>query len=150
MNNTDTDTARAVIARLNLAPHPEGGWYSETWRAEAAPGERAGGTAILYLLEAGQRSHWHKVDAVETWAWHAGGPIALSIAAEDAGPVATIRLGGDVLAGESPQGIVAAGHWQAAEATSGWALVSCMVVPGFDFAGFVLAAEGWAPGRPAD
>jgi predicted cupin superfamily sugar epimerase len=143
---TDPDTAQAIIARLNLAPHPEGGWYRETWRAEAAPGERAGGTAILFLLEAGQRSHWHKVDAVETWAWHAGDPIALSIAAEDGGPAATIRLGGDVLAGESPQGIVPAGHWQAAEATDGWALVSCMVVPGFDFAGFVLAAEGWTPG----
>ena len=103
-HDTDANSARAIIARLNLAPHPEGGWYRETWRAEAAPGERSGGTAILFLLEAGQRSHWHKVDAVETWAWHAGGPILLSIAADGAGPaeawpVATIRLGGDVLAG---------------------------------------------------
>jgi predicted cupin superfamily sugar epimerase len=140
------DTARQIIERLGLRPHPEGGWYRETWRAAATPGERAGGTMILFLLEAGQRSHWHKVDAVETWAWHAGSAIALSIAADDSGPVATIRLGGDVLAGESPQGIVPAGQWQAAEARDGWALVSCLVVPGFDFAGFVLAAEGWAPG----
>jgi predicted cupin superfamily sugar epimerase len=144
--DSEAHTARAIIARLNLKPHPEGGWYRETWRAEAAAGARAGGTMILFLLEAGQRSHWHKIDAVETWAWHAGAPITLSIAAEDAGPVHAIRLGGDVLAGESPQGIVPAGHWQAAEAAEGWALVSCMVVPGFDFAGFVLAAEGRAPG----
>jgi predicted cupin superfamily sugar epimerase len=143
---SEADKAAAIIARLDLKPHPEGGWYRETWRAEAAPGTRAGGTMILFLLEAGQKSHWHKVDAVETWAWHAGGPITLSTAPAEAGPIATIRLGGDVLAGESPQRIVPAGHWQAAEAAEGWALVSCLVVPGFDFAGFVLAAEGWAPG----
>jgi len=143
----DTDDAPAIIARLELKPHPEGGWYRETWRAETAtPGTRAGGTAILFLLEAGQRSHWHKVDAVEIWAWHAGGPILLSTAPDDAGPTDTIRLGGDVLAGEAPQGIVPAGHWQAAHAADGWALASCLVVPGFDFAGFVLAPDGWAPG----
>ena len=140
------DEAHAIIARLELRPHPEGGWYRETWRAAAEPGTRAGGTAILFLLEAGQRSHWHRVDAAETWLWHAGAPVALSIAPGDAGPVTTIRLGGDVLAGEMPQGIVPAGQWQAAHAGEGWALVSCMVVPGFDFAGFTLAPEGWEPG----
>ena len=143
---TGDDQARAIIARLALAPHPEGGWYRETWRAEAAgPGERAGGTAILFLLEAGQRSHWHTVDAAEAWAWHAGSAIDLAIAPGAAGPTATIRLGGDVLAGETPQAIVPPGHWQAAHAARGWALVSCFVVPGFDFAGFALAPAGWAP-----
>ena len=84
--------ARAIITRLNLSPHPEGGWFKETWRAPAPDGEdddaRSPGTAILYLLEAGQRSHWHKVvDAAELWMWHTGNPIALGHAADDAGPV---------------------------------------------------------------
>lgn len=140
------DGARAIVDRLGLAPHPEGGWYRETWRAAAAPGERAGGTAILFLLDAGARSHWHRVDAVEHWLWHGGAALDLMTAADEAGPVATLRLGGDVLGGEAPQGLVPAGHWQAAEARSGWALVSCLVIPGFDFAGFTLAPAGWAPG----
>ncbi|UUL81890.1 cupin domain-containing protein [Sphingomonas qomolangmaensis] len=140
-----TDAA-ALIARLDLAPHPEGGWYRETWRAPAPAGERASASAILFLLDAGERSHWHRVDAAELWLWHAGSPLALRTAASDAGPVETLRLGGDVLAGEMPQGLVPAGWWQAAEATEGWALVSCVVSPGFGFEGFELAAAGWAPG----
>ena len=138
--------AEAIIARLGLAPHPEGGWYRETWRGEAGPGGRASGTAILFLLEAGARSHWHRVDAAEHWVWHAGSPLALSIAPGDAGPVTTMTLGGDVLAGEMPQGIVPPHHWQTAYAPDGWALVGCFVVPGFDFAGFTLAPDGWSPG----
>jgi predicted cupin superfamily sugar epimerase len=141
-----TEEARAIIDRLALAPHPEGGWYRETWRADAAAGERAGGTAILFLLDRGEQSHWHKVDAAELWFWHAGSPLTLSIAPGDAGPIGAITLGGDVLAGEQAQGIVPPHHWQAAEAHDGWALVSCTVVPAFDFAGFTLAAPGWAPG----
>ncbi|MCW2351427.1 MULTISPECIES: cupin domain-containing protein [unclassified Sphingobium] len=144
-------TARALIDRLALQPHPEGGWYRETWRAEAMPGERAGATAIYFLLEAGQRSHWHKVDASETWLWHAGHALSLSTAPGDEGPVTALRLGGDVLAGEIPQHVIAPYHWQAAEADRGWALVSCIVTPGFDFAGFTLAPPGWAPGcAPGD
>ena len=138
--------ARALIETLRLQPHPEGGWYRETWRAEAAPGERASATAILFLLEAGQRSHWHKVDATELWLFHAGSPLRLLIAASDAGPVREARLGGDVLAGEQPQMRVAPDEWQSAEADVGWALVSCIVSPGFEFEGFTLAPEGWAPG----
>ncbi|MBU0555888.1 MAG: cupin domain-containing protein [Alphaproteobacteria bacterium] len=146
---TVTDhTARALIDRLALQPHPEGGWYRETWRADAAPGERAGATAIHFLLEQGQRSHWHKVDASEVWLWHAGSALTLSTAPHDAGAVTTVRLGGDVLAGEVPQHVIAPHHWQAAEADRGWALVSCIVAPGFDFAGFVLAPTDWAPGDP--
>ncbi|SFF96144.1 hypothetical protein SAMN05518801_104179 [Novosphingobium sp. CF614] len=144
---TDSEAAAAIIARLALAPHPEGGWYRETWKAEAAPGIRARATAIHFLLEAGQASHWHRVDAAEIWLWHAGSPIALSIAPEDAGPVSRRVLGGDVLAGEVPQLLVPAGHWQAAEPLGGWALVSCVVSPGFEFAGFELAAPDWAPGN---
>ena len=140
-----TDAA-AIIARLGLSPHPEGGWFRETWRAAAAPGERASASAIHFLLAAGDRSHWHTVDAAELWLWHAGAPLALSIAPGDAGPARTIALGPDVLAGEQPQALVPPGHWQAAEPLGDWALVSCVVSPGFDFAGFVLAPEGWTPG----
>jgi predicted cupin superfamily sugar epimerase len=138
-----------LVRTLGLAPHPEGGWYRETWRAAAGVGEggagRSPGTGILFLLEAGQRSHWHRVDADEMWLWHAGAPLDLMIADEhDANP-ATIALGGDVLAGYTPQALVPATRWQAAVARDGWALVSCIVVPGFDFAGFELAPPDWAP-----
>ncbi len=137
---------RRLIEALALEPHPEGGWYRETWRNETPTGGRASATAILFLLEQGRRSHWHKVDAAELWLFHAGSPLGLSIAPGDCGPVRTARLGGDVLAGEQPQFLVAAGEWQSAEADRGWALVSCIVSPGFDFAGFTLAPPGWAPG----
>lgn len=140
------EPARAVIERLGLRPHPEGGWYRETWRAEAPAGQRASGTAIWFLLEAGQASHWHRVDATEIWLWHAGAPLRLRTAPSDAGPVRDVRLGGDVLAGAVPQHVIAPGHWQAALADEGWALVSCVVSPGFDFAGFTLAPPGWQPG----
>lgn len=140
------DEAKAIIARLDLAPHPEGGWYRETWRAETAEDERAAGTAILFLLEAGQRSHWHRVDAAELWLWHAGSPLLLRTAAEG-GPIADIRLGGDVLAGATPQHIIPPHHWQAAVADHGWTLVSCVVCPGFTFSGFTLAPESWEPSR---
>lgn len=130
--------AAAVIAALGLAPHPEGGWYRETWRAAAAPGERSAGTAILFLLEPGQRSHWHRVDATELWLFHAGRALTLERADGD------VRLGPDPLA-DRQQAVVAPGAWQAAVAGDGWALVGCVVVPGFDFAGFELAAPGWRP-----
>lgn len=140
-----SDTAQAIIERLGLAPHPEGGWFRETWRAPAEPGARAAGTAIHFLLEAGQSSHWHRVDAAEIWLWHAGSPLTLSLADGAEGPVRTVRIGGDVLAGESPQAVVPAHAWQAAVPEGGWTLVSCVVAPGFDFAGFELAPPDWAP-----
>ncbi|UZK65944.1 cupin domain-containing protein [Sphingomonas sp. M1-B02] len=139
--------ARRIIAALGLVPHPEGGWYRETWRADAAPGARSAGTAIHFLLEAGQRSHWHRVDADELWLWHAGAGLEVRIA-DDVGLVETVRLGGDVIDGESPQCLVPGGRWQSTEAPGGWGLVSCVVVPGFDFAGFELAPPGWAPPAP--
>lgn len=140
-----TDPKR-LIEELDLEPHPEGGWYRETWRAEAPPGERAPATAILFLLEQGQRSHWHRVDAIELWLFHAGEALTLRTAPGISGPMREDRLGGDVLAGEQPQLRVAPGEWQSAEAEGGWALVSCIVSPGFEFAGFDLAPPGWAPG----
>jgi hypothetical protein len=139
-------TCLALIDALQLQPHPEGGWYRETWRAPSAQGERGSATAILFLIEAGQRSHWHKVDAAELWLFHAGSPLLLRLAAGDAGPVREVRLGPDVLGGESPQAIVAPEEWQSAQADRGWALVSCIVSPAFDFAGFTQAPSDWAPG----
>jgi predicted cupin superfamily sugar epimerase len=136
--------AGKIIETLALMPHPEGGWYRETWRADADSGERAAGTAILFLLEAHQHSHWHKVDAEEIWFWHAGAPLSLSVAAEG-GVAEDWLLGPDVIGGQLPQRRVPAHHWQAAAPLGGWTLVSCTVTPGFDFAGFTLAPPGWTP-----
>lgn len=136
-----------MIAALNLAPHPEGGWYRETWRAEAPlPGGRAAATSILFLLEAGQRSHWHRVDAGELWLFQAGAPLELGIAVE--GETAqTVVIGPDPLAGQAPQQLVPPGAWQSAKASpDGWTLVACVVAPGFEFSGFEMAPPGWAPG----
>ncbi|MEZ0244255.1 MAG: cupin domain-containing protein [Sphingomonas sp.] len=138
------ERAGALIEALGLAPHPEGGWYRETWRAEAADGGRAAGTAIYFLLEAGQRSHWHRVDAAELWLWHAGDSLDLLVEQEN-GAVRKFALGGDVAGGYQPQCLVPANRWQSTEAKTGWALVSCLVVPGFEFSGFELAPPGWAP-----
>ncbi len=140
--------AQQIIDRLALQPHPEGGWYRETWRAEAAPGERASATLIHFLLEAGQRSHWHRVDAAEIWLWHGGEPLTLSISQGASGKVEEVALGPDLLAGHVAQHVIAAGDWQAAEplpGPQGYTLVSCVVSPGFEFSGFTLAPPGWAP-----
>lgn len=142
-------TAREVIEKLDLSPHPEGGWYRETWRAPSAKGERAGATAIHFLLEAGRRSHWHRIDAAEIWLWHAGDPLALKIAPTDRSNVESVVLGGHVLAGETPQHVIPAHWWQAAEPIAGprnFTLVSCVVSPAFEFSGFELADAGWEPG----
>ncbi|GAA0325072.1 cupin domain-containing protein [Sphingomonas oligophenolica] len=134
----------ALIARLGLERHPEGGWYRETFRQPAPdPDGRGLATAILFLLEEGQRSHWHRVDATELWLWHAGAPLALLV---HDGIASDYRLGGNILAGEVPQALVPPRAWQSAEARDGWTLVSCMVTPAFEFAGFELAPEGWEPG----
>lgn len=139
--------ATTLIRLLDLQPHPEGGWYRETWRADAQEGERASATAILFLLEQGQRSHWHTVDATELWLFHAGSALLLSAAPSDSGPITSARLGAGIAAGEQPQIRIAPGEWQSAEADRGWALVSCIVSPGFEYAGFTLAPPGWTPGR---
>lgn len=135
--------ADRIIRQLDLQPHPEGGWYRQTWVAEAEPGARPAGTAILFLLVRDRPSHWHRVDATEIWHFHAGAPLALRISAAAQGPVETLCLGSDVLNGAQPQGIVPAGHWQAAATLGDWTLVGCTVSPGFRFEGFELAPPGF-------
>ena len=132
--------AAAVIAALALAPHPEGGHYRETWRDRPADGRRGAATAILFLLREGERSHWHRVDAAELWLWQGGAPLTLHRA-----PGPDLVLGPDLAAGQMLQGIVPAHAWQAATPGATWSLVTCVVAPAFDFAGFTLAPPGWAP-----
>jgi predicted cupin superfamily sugar epimerase len=136
-------TADEIIAHLNLAPHPEGGHYRQTWVAEAEDGTRPAGTCIYFLLKAGEASHWHRVDATEIWHHYAGAPLILSLSASDAGPAVEHRLGPDLAAGEAPQVIVPPHHWQAARSTGDWTLVGCTVSPGFRFEGFTLAEPGF-------
>lgn len=137
-------TADEIIALLNLAPHPEGGRYAETFRDAPAEGGRGCATVIYFLLRAGERSHWHKVDAAEIWLWHAGAPLILEIAEQEA-PTRNVVLGGDLVGGQRPQAVVPAQAWQAAESQGAWSLVSCVVAPGFEFAGFTLAPPDWRP-----
>lgn len=131
-------TADEIIAQLELQPHPEGGYYRQTWVAQTEGAERPVGTAIYFLLRDGGASHWHKVDATEIWFYHAGAPLVLSIAENDAGPAQDLTLSGDLRTG-APQGIVPKDWWQAARTTGDWTLVSCTVSPGFQFEGFILA-----------
>jgi uncharacterized protein len=142
-------TAADVIRLLALQPHPEGGHYRETFRDDRMVGDhpmvdgRSVSTAIYFLLARGERSHWHRVDAVEVWHHYAGAPLALGIAQD--GLTRTVRLGRDLAAGEQPQAVVPAGAWQAAESLGDWTLVGCTVAPGFAFSGFELAPPDWAP-----
>lgn len=137
--------ADEIIAALGLAPHPEGGYFRETFRDPATDGGRARSTAIYFLLKGGQISRWHRVDAVEVWHWYAGAPLMLAIAPPD-GPAATLRLGTALGEGERPQGVVPTGHWQQAWSLGDWTLVGCTVAPGFIFEGFEMAPEGFVPG----
>jgi predicted cupin superfamily sugar epimerase len=137
-------TAADIIARLDLKPHPEGGHYRETFRdAHVDADGRAASTAIYFLLARGERSHWHRIDAVEIWHYYAGSPLRLEIA--DGEGQRIIRLGPDLAASEVPQAIVPAQAWQAAQSTGDWTLVGCTVAPGFDFSKFELAPKGWTP-----
>ncbi|MFG1425646.1 cupin domain-containing protein [Roseixanthobacter glucoisosaccharinicivorans] len=138
-------SAEDVIALLGLEPHPEGGHFRETFRESAPDGGRGASTAIYFLLKAGERSHWHRVDASEVWHWHAGAALTLAIAPPGGGGVRHLRLGTDLGAGERPQGVVPPGHWQAAESLGAWTLVGCTVAPAFDFAGFELAPPDFEP-----
>jgi hypothetical protein len=137
-------TAADIIARLELKPHPEGGHFRETFRDTRLDANgRSVSTAIYFLLARGERSHWHRIDAVEVWHYYAGSPLTLQIADESGSR--SIRLGPDPAAGEVPQAIVPAQAWQAAESSGGWTLAGCTVAPGFDFAAFELAPKGWKP-----
>ena len=142
---THSLTAADVIRLLDLKPHPEGGHFRETFRdARQVDGGRAASTAIYFLLARGERSHWHRVDAVETWHWHAGAPLKLEIA-PPGGRVEILMLGGNLVAGEQPQAAVPAHAWQAAQSLGDWTLCGCTVAPGFDFKGFELAPAHWTP-----
>ena len=140
------ELSAALIQQLGLSPHPEGGHFRETYRATeqvSTPwGSRAASTAILFLLQAGERSHWHRIRSDEAWHFHGGGGLLIH-ALSPAGEASTTRLGMDLAAGEHPQHVVPAGHWFAAEpaADSPWSLVSCTVAPGFDFSDFELASS---------
>ncbi|WP_026379982.1 cupin domain-containing protein [Afifella pfennigii] len=137
-------SAHEVIALLGLQPHPEGGHFRETFRDPAARDGRAHGTAIYFLLAAGERSHWHRVDAAEIWHFYAGAPLALNVVEEGEAPERWL-LGADLAAGERPQHVVPAGAWQAATSLGAWSLVGCTVAPGFQFEGFELAPADFDP-----
>jgi hypothetical protein len=137
-NSLDAD---AVIELLELKPHPEGGYFRETFRdPQKLIGGRAASTAIYFLLKGGERSHWHRVDAVEIWHWHAGARLLLEIA-EQPGQITQITLGNDLAAGQRPQGVVPMHAWQAAQSLGAWTLTGCTVAPGFVFSGFELAPK---------
>ncbi len=136
--------AAAIIARLDLKPHPEGGHYRETFRDQSVDaGGRSRSTAIYFLLARGERSHWHRIDAVEVWHYYAGATLTLHIA-DDTGQ-RSVTLGADIAAGEQPQGIVTPHAWQAAESNGDWTLVGCTVAPAFEFSKFELAPKDWDP-----
>lgn len=137
-------TAAEIIEALGLKPHPEGGYFTETFRDDNE-GARAHSTAIYYLLAAGDCSAWHRVlDAAEVWHHYAGAPLALTISPNGHDATA-YRLGKDLLAGERPQVVVPRGHWQTAESLGAWTLVGCTVAPGFEFAAFEMAPPDWRP-----
>jgi uncharacterized protein len=137
-------SAAEVIERLDLAPHPEGGHFVETFRDGPGADGRARASVIYFLLQAGEISHWHRIDAIETWAWHAGAPLVLQIS-EDGVSTRAERLGDHLLAGHKLHAVVPAHAWQSAESVGAWTLVSCFVAPGFEFSGFELAPRDWRP-----
>ncbi len=137
-------TAQDIIRALDLAPHPEGGWYRETWRAQAGEGERPAGTSIYYLLDVGDFSHWHRVDAAEIWHWYAGAPLSLSVSPDGHDAQAHI-IGPEIAAGQRPQHIVPVNWWQSATSLGAWTLCGCTVSPGFSFDGFEMAPPDWRP-----
>ncbi|MBD8065064.1 cupin domain-containing protein [Devosia sp. PTR5] len=139
----NTLSARDVIFTLGLERHPEGGWFAETFRDEEEVKGRARSTAIYYLLEANDRSAWHRIDAVEVWHWYAGSPLELCIS--DGLTVDARVLGSGLDLGQRPQIVVPAKAWQSARPLGDWALVGCTVAPGFSFSGFEMADPGWTP-----
>lgn len=134
-------TGDQIIEMLALQPHPEGGWYRQTWAADGDG--RPAGTCIYFLLKDGESSHWHRVDAGEIWHYYAGAPIVLGLAQTDRGPAHDYVLGPDLSSGQRPQIVVPKDWWQAARTTGDWTLVGCTVSPGFQFDGFELAAPGF-------
>ncbi len=141
-------TAADIIRLLDLAPHPEGGHYRQTFRDPVESAGRAASTAIYFVLARGERSRWHRVDAAEAWHYYAGAPLELEISPDGTAPVQCIRLGVDLSAGERPQAVVPANAWQAAVSLGDWTLVGCTVAPGFLFSRFEMASPDWAPQAP--
>ena len=139
-------TAAEIVRLLGLVPHPEGGHFRETFRDRRTDGGRPASTAIYFLLARGERSHWHRIDAVEVWHFYAGAPLLLETAAHEGPAVTRVTLGPDLAAGDQAQAIVPAGAWQAAESLGAWTLVGCTVAPGFEFEALELVPEGWRPG----
>lgn len=141
-----TLSADDIVDLLKMQPHPEGGFYAETFRDDVTDAQgRAASTLIYFLLPDGVVSRWHKVDAVETWHWYAGAALELSIST-DGTSTQVVRVGNDLVGGERPQGIVPREAWQQARSLGEWTLVGCTVAPGFQFEGFEMAPEGWEPG----
>ncbi|MCV6600667.1 MAG: cupin domain-containing protein, partial [Cohaesibacter sp.] len=120
-------------------------YYVETFRDREGQEGRGHSTAIYYLLEAGDRSHWHRVDASEIWLWHAGAALELSLSADNQNCDLHL-LGADLLQNQRPQVIVPKHVWQSARSLGAWTLVSCVVAPGFVFDGFEMAPPNWSPG----
>lgn len=142
-------SADEVVRLLDLQPHPEGGFYRETFRDSVAPGGRSASTAIYYLLALDQVSAWHRVDATEVWHWYAGAPMVITVS-ETGHDAAASHLGPDLRLGQRPQIVVPAGWWQTATSLGAWTLVGCTVAPGFRFEGFEMAPPDWRPTpRPA-
>lgn len=137
-------SAIEVIATLGLKPHPEGGHYRETFRDPREIEGRSVGTAIYYLLDVGEVSAWHRVDAAEIWHWYAGAPMVITMSGNGHDAEAH-HLGPDILRRQRPQLVVPAGHWQTAASLGTWTLVGCTVSPGFDFTGFEMAPPDWRP-----
>jgi predicted cupin superfamily sugar epimerase len=137
--------AAEIIAALGLEPHPEGGWYAETFRDSSPAQERARSTAIYFLLEEGNPSRWHRVrDAAEVWHFYAGAPAELKVSRDGAG-VESFLLGNGLAGGERPQIVIPAGCWQAAGSLGAYTLCGCTVAPGFDFSQFEMAPAGFPP-----
>lgn len=143
-NAREPDT-EALVRRLGLAPHPEGGWYRRTWQHPDSVGGRPLASSIVYLLGGGDRSRWHRIDAVEQWHHYAGDPLELRVS-PDGITVEAHVLGGDVFRDQEPQRVVPAGWWQSAATLGAYSLVGCTVTPAFTFEGFELASDGWEPG----
>ena len=138
-------TAADIRSMLGMQPHPEGGHFVETFRDTAGTGDRAASTAICFLLEAGEVSHWHRVtDAAEVWHFYAGAPLSITLSS-NGHDAESHRLGTNLAMGERPQIVVPAGWWQTATSLGHWTLVGCTVAPGFDFAGFEMAPPDWRP-----
>jgi hypothetical protein len=137
-------TPETIVQTLGMQPHPEGGHFVEVYRHAAEDGGRGLKTAIYFLLQAGEVSAWHKVDAVEIWHWYAGAPLVLTIS-ENGHDARAEYLGPELTANQRPMRIVPPHAWQTAESLGAWTLVGCTVAPAFEFDGFELAPPDWRP-----